>query len=347
MSTPWTTITAGLDWQDKDFINELLLGYHERRRACYILNGSLDYPVDAGFDIQLVNFWAGIQSGLEGCIGDPGIYAKPWDYFYIDDTLYPYTGRSELPALAKADWFTRADMTYSGGWRRAKNWDPSTNDWTDPADPMYFAHGIIQAGDIIGPWIFEDLQNAMTELKYTGGQGGIGEEGAPGLRDKTGITTSDPDCATNLTANRAAWNAAPWVPNAGSFFYSCYRHSLLDGQWLQIGRSQSKCNTYRNDALGAIENDYDWNVYLIPGPDYTFQDIDNLGMVDGKLYSDQSGTGANNWNFTTPNLCCNGITTYPGDVAPAWACPIADFDGGVYIIYTGARWVYKWQFTNA
>lgn len=50
------------------------------------------------------------------------------------------------------------------GFRRATVFNPMVNVWTDYADPMY-SYGLIQEGDILGPWILHDIQSALEELK--------------------------------------------------------------------------------------------------------------------------------------------------------------------------------------
>ena len=55
-----------------------------------------------------------------------------------------------------------AQGTYTGTPNVADT--PPLADWTDPDDPAWLTPGLIRVGDIIGPWIFEDLQACLNGL---------------------------------------------------------------------------------------------------------------------------------------------------------------------------------------
>ena len=63
----------------------------------------------------------------------------------------------------------------SGFWRSARVWKPNSgDDWTDVNDDMFSQdgshdgrYGLIGPGDIIGPWVYDDLQKVLTMLRWT------------------------------------------------------------------------------------------------------------------------------------------------------------------------------------
>jgi len=149
MSATFTSISAGLDWQHVDFLNELVGAWSERRQA--IGQSAVD-DVAAGDDIQAVTFWKAMQDWIED---------ECDNFFNHDDTI---EGASSVPMFDVAGLRTAAGLNASG-FRRATVWEPDTPpDWeTD----VSFSYGKMQAGDIIGPWIFDDLQKAFDALRWT------------------------------------------------------------------------------------------------------------------------------------------------------------------------------------
>jgi len=70
-----------------------------------------------------------------------------------------YDGRSSIPVYASlAEAFTAAGLDYTN-WRRYT---------THPNDGGVVAYGPIDHNDIIGPWIFEDMQKILNVLVWTG-----------------------------------------------------------------------------------------------------------------------------------------------------------------------------------
>lgn len=97
---------------------------------------------------------------------------------YLDYRIFPLY---EVPTNA----FIREDIYYDDakefliaagfserGWRTATNYNPAVNDWRDWDDPMYgtatnWSVYLID-GEILGPWIVDDLQIALSTLKAVG-----------------------------------------------------------------------------------------------------------------------------------------------------------------------------------
>lgn len=334
----WTTITPGLDWSNLTFINELVQGYNERRAAGYLFSVIPD--VLAGNDVQSVAFWSGIQIGIEQCLSP---LAPIYSYGYLDD-LAAISGASSTTALIKTQLYSRASMS-PDGFSRAINWDPSVNDWTNINDPMYFAHGPIEAGDIIGPWIFKEIQQALSVLKWTAGSVGPDVANFPDNRYKS-LTVNEASCALTLAKHGTDWPGTAWsVGTVG--YYTCYRQSIDNGEWIQAQRGCTRMGTARLDiTYGPPLVNYDWNTIAIAGPINNFTDLDGLGLVDGGYYIDQSGTSPSpTWEITTATRSCGNKTSNPISLAPAYACPVANSYEGTYLY--DPQWIYKHKFTNA
>jgi hypothetical protein len=154
--------------QNLDMINEIVDSINAR-----IPDGSSSAlsAVAAGDVIQSWQFWQRMQSRL---IGMASLFAvingtNPWDTYSISD---------ETINISWASIKTDTTSGYDSLWvicdlprklRRATDYDPATNDWTDPTDAMFITPsgddiGYIREGDIIGPWIIEDLQRICDAL---------------------------------------------------------------------------------------------------------------------------------------------------------------------------------------
>jgi hypothetical protein len=119
----------------------------------------------------------------EGVIIDRGNYTALYGYRQIAASYWaggwinqlPTNSFASIDALAYTNqvaYFVAAGLS-SNGWRNATNYNPAVNDWRDFDDPMYIyrtnASGFapnIEVGDILGPWIIDDLQLAFDHAQY-------------------------------------------------------------------------------------------------------------------------------------------------------------------------------------
>ncbi len=80
------------------------------------------------------------------------------------ETLATYTNFIQFSASAGLS---------SNGWRRATTYIRETDDWTDVEDPMWRrpenGYGTARQGDIIGPWLIDDLQRALARMDILDG----------------------------------------------------------------------------------------------------------------------------------------------------------------------------------
>lgn len=178
----FTNIEHGLDWQAASFINEFVEAYNERMPNKYGDHEHLLENVTVGQDIQLASFWRALQekveaewkssisrrdeNGLRGQING--------EWVYKDNIPESICQNEDLPNnLSDRRWngFIKNCPDFSeNGWRRATSYNPATDDWTNPDGAMWEksgnGYGVMQVGDIIGPWVFKDLQVAIGELRY-------------------------------------------------------------------------------------------------------------------------------------------------------------------------------------
>ena len=142
MSTAFTP-PANATWQT--LLNELTLAYSERRQ---VLGQSAYIPEDR--DVQTAAYWAGLQGWIEtNCIGFVDCVYGP-----LDET------RSDFLLFSLASFRASAGL-HTDGFRRV----PVGIEWDGETDPEW-SYGFMEVGDIIGPWIFEDLQKAFSVLKW-------------------------------------------------------------------------------------------------------------------------------------------------------------------------------------
>ena len=154
--TDWTTKPV---WQYATLVNEFIGAVRERGLA-YVTNYSTPSYVVAETLIQEAVFWAdgypqkALQERIERLVL---VYAKS---HAGGEALAAghYDGAPSVPLYASlAEAFAAAGLDYSD-WRRYT---------THPDDGGEVAYGQMQAGDIIGPWIFEDLQKILNVLVWT------------------------------------------------------------------------------------------------------------------------------------------------------------------------------------
>jgi len=123
------TAPAGATWQT--LLDELYVSFIER---------NMGWTRSALKNVQPFSYWAGKQKSLDiNCTR------------FVDYVNGPYdeAGRNFI-FFTLETWRAAADLI---GFRRS-------------VDGSSFSYGYMQAGDAIGPWIFEDLQKGISVLHY-------------------------------------------------------------------------------------------------------------------------------------------------------------------------------------
>jgi len=196
----FTTLSAWDHLQDRTAANEIVLAYSERRQC--VGNDAID-PLASGGNAQDTAFWKGMQDWvLDEAQRTSG------DNRWVDYTQY-IDGESSFPFLTLSAWKTNSGL--ADGFRRATSYDPAVNDWTDYSDPMY-SYGTIQAGDIRGPWIFEDLQAAFDALRWTRRDTRTSTENL----QKREVEKDEDTLQESIDAVVAAWPSEAWVDGGTS-----------------------------------------------------------------------------------------------------------------------------------
>jgi hypothetical protein len=202
--------------------NEIWEAYNERAMAVgYGTNALLttnDSPQVHGFYMNpgtvLTNGVATIQGGLVDICGR---YVNTNEFFpqpagYWPDTGTPLIkswGANLISPFVVTSFYQCAGIT--NGFRRATTYPA---DWTDYNDPAY-SYGQAKAGDIIGPWILEDLQRGIDVLSTTA----ILLPVTMGYPDSSILlctqvwkrTTGITGFTTNVTLCNTAWGANDWL----------------------------------------------------------------------------------------------------------------------------------------
>ena len=87
---------------------------------------------------------------------------------FVADASSPFGGLGVNSVPGKTQTIARTESGLTSGFRRATEWDTSTDDWTDYADGMFsYGYPAYGGGDICGPWLLEDLQDYLSVLKWS------------------------------------------------------------------------------------------------------------------------------------------------------------------------------------
>lgn len=356
----WTTIAAGMDWQDAAVIAELCKGIWERATifwpnnmtdaptastapAHYGTTGASAAFVGARYDSTDPNSLAAIDQGDQTI---PNLDIQSVDFWYMlqYDMLGLVVGyRNMGTALAgstaplmytQATWLAAAGMAASG-LRRVPLGNDYPADWTDLADASY-EYGYIQAGDIIGPWLFDDLQRGLSAMTHTA------RIWIPSSRAWYYGSGYPPgaDCPAIHAAVAAAWaGSSAW----GSYLYAVYAHYYESG------------GSYYGDAgrvnIDALDVDYvNTKVASVPtvclrktgsyaaegftDPD----DPDSLGLGDHQNFILFETLGSS-----------SAATRTASPVTTTTTCPTGGAcDNTVYGCFLNeAAWEFEWAFANA
>jgi len=165
---------GGCDFLDVAVANEIRTAYQER--IYYAMEWDLDIGVwSAGDSATVKTWWKTFQQGLEYAI-------KNFDYWVDDDnsTYDPVGDSIGITMHTLATWRASAglhddgnDLADGTSFRRVWAWNANeyaTIPWADgPVDTEDLAwdYGYIQDGDIFGYWIYQDLQNGLSALRWT------------------------------------------------------------------------------------------------------------------------------------------------------------------------------------
>ena len=163
-------VSAGTVWSNVSFINQFIRAINERMYVTQDSSspvGLLD-ELAVGDLIQEASFWAGLQQACEDLAsaanGPRGVWIDPSAVTSPEN----YDGQFEFDYLIDFN-FTPNQHEFLGPWRTAAG-NPSQG-WTRrfPNDSGGFdtEYGQMETGDIIGPWIFDELYNGLRVLVWS------------------------------------------------------------------------------------------------------------------------------------------------------------------------------------
>ena len=336
----FTTIANGDDLQALALVNELYNAYSERNQA---IDGAAINQLSAGTDIQNHTFWQTMQDWITtNCVS------------FVDDFAGLTSVMTTFPMLT-ANLVKNSDHANliggsSGviGFRRVSgaNWP---TDWTNYADAAY-SYGPCQAGDIIGPWLWVDLQAAFKALKWTVRT--LAGGGKQSTRTASGI---DADCATALANQNTAWTASSWSAYAAAGIkYTYVVQGISNGTGAQVifqgdrSRGYIENTTIPLFVASACEVYYKAQMATSSSPitDY-FGDLDSIGCaVDDYFLVDSIASSS---DATRTTAVFGDISTNPVTLA---GLDCTNLTNGYGMTSTRNRtplalsyWVCKWDFT--
>lgn len=285
------------NWASATFLNEMVAAINERRDA---LGWEPIGNVSAGDDIQQALLYAEWQVYLEGMavqFVDHGDHGGNWG------------GQDAIPRFDLASWRAAAGLDADGFRRTA----------VEPSDPAFegFEHGHVQAGDILGPWIFEDLQSGLDILRWTL-EDGL-EPSANGQNthmSAEGYATTPGDYAG---AEAAAEANKQYSQDAGGEWVATVGDVLA----LPYAALASKSGYWNPEVVG--DSSYTWDLYMT-----AYGNVAVHGLTtDGKLSRVATGVSETE-------------SVQVGNTAPiAWPDPPP---GDNACRVTGSVAVLKWQF---
>jgi hypothetical protein len=317
MSSAFTPISAGLDWHNLVFLNELILAYSERRQA---IGQSAGAPLDGGADVHAMSFWKNMQEWLEAnCTS------------FVDDGV-AIEGAAAVTMFTLATWRAAAGLD-EDGFRRATAWTPdlATPDWTLDPD---FSAGVMQAGDIIGPWILNDLQKGFSALKWTTITPAVNTKRVKSAFKMTLIGDY------NITAARADWNAESWQDAGGNANIYYARTQRIDGDFSSwySGRQIIDVLRFTFPTFRPCACDIYAAADLVTASGWTFLDFDGLGLLEEKYIQVDDFAEGSAAVRDSAAMAPTTDTPFAGSGFGQgwWQCTVRNFVG-----------VTKWNFTNS
>jgi hypothetical protein len=230
-----------------------------------------------------------------------------------------------------ATWRTAAGLNESG-FRRV----PEGVEWNGDDDPVW-SYGQMQAGDIIGPWIFEDLQKGFGALKWTARDSLFFGCSQLATNVKSGHAESflHPTCASARQAAINAWS----IGTNKDYFYDVWA-KLWD--YYYTPHWGADCHRYKGTiTLSGLPTFLSRAIDVYIKATRTEFDFDSTGLTSAysfyETFASSAAASVVTSEFSTAD-------TIPFNIAGSPACPSG---GDVTFRAEFADAVLKWDFTNA
>ena len=147
----FTLIDSDTSWQDLAIAAEIKASYNLRRTLL-----GLSTIADPTADTTVYDFVLAIQTGIEAMAAD--------EWINNSGALADFEGESAYPSkMTLAQAMTAAGLTESGYWRRIADSGTQPATWTDYGAAGW-SYGKITDKDLAGPWLFKDIQLALSAL---------------------------------------------------------------------------------------------------------------------------------------------------------------------------------------
>jgi hypothetical protein len=260
-ATPFTSITNGTSLQNRALISQIDLSLRERALACgYNLFNNYLAGTNV-MDIQQASVWSNRQTDLQTLVTyyvDPEYTTDFANYVEI----YSNGLHSSHAFWTVATWRTAASMDY--GYRRCTNYPSNWQNYSDSA----YMYGYCTTNDIVGPWLWVDLQNGLDKLKWLGyimTPSGNSSNLERRVAYQAAFTNSYDSWATNA-----------WASYGGSWFFEVHRIKVSAPDITYATRTHSSAMLSTNAVPLPYEYDATcWYLYYRDGPTYdTSPDID-------------------------------------------------------------------------
>ena len=251
-----------LHWNALAIVNAFVAAHNERSLALNLLTEPLaSYTTEhhaQSLQVWRWQFQQWINANYVGFAPRKRKVGAAWE-------LWPapayYTGEAALPSWAVLGWaaFCESAGCSASGFRRVPAGNSWPADWRNLGDPAY-AFGMIQAGDLIGPWIIDDLYRMFNEMVWT-------------VRTHDWEITSEEECAVIGEGVDAAWSQA--VAGAEDMYPWPWPAAVQSPQASTLGWKDDQppysyvADIGRNRAMAAIDGvwtarkkEADW--YVLP-----------------------------------------------------------------------------------
>lgn len=224
----FTTIGAGGNVQDKTYLREIEDAIWQRYAVAGVAPPSwarAGGSTAAGDNIQTASFWAVRQQAITDLIAAAhNPFAVAGSYGTPPTTVPSIQNSTVITTYDAATTFWSAVTGNAGGPRRCRS-TPGTAS----------AYGNTQAGDIIGPWLIQDLQMALRYLRYT-----IAADVAAGTQGWEAGTPSDFQIG-NYVSNSTWW--AGYFDRAISSHDSSLKPYMATPPWPYLLAARNRLNT--------------------------------------------------------------------------------------------------------
>jgi len=255
------------DWAATGVVNSFVNAVRERHKALY--NGA-EPPgistVAAGDDVQAASLWRALQQWVE----------DHYDQFVVSHTggtaKSPgcYNGEADIPTYGSLDDVFSAAGLSTTAWRAYT---------THPDDGGTSHNRKIQAGDIIGPWLFEDLQAVLNVLVWTTPSASWDNKGE--MNERSGFG-QDSDYNTALVEAQQGFDAS--IYNGGACPTAGGSETYQWGQWyINLFRWYSYIKTEPHNAV-ARAVDFYASAHAYPGGVWDRQGDWPADYTPGTLY---------------------------------------------------------------